>query len=159
MAEVQQYRNTEGKGFQYIGEAPPPFDYLDANVYVNRKKKKAGSGMECMCIPKPGQPCCGEDCLNRMMMMECNPKSCPCPEQCANMNFQRCKYANVTVFKTEWKGWGLQTLTDLPAGTFLLEYTGEVVNYAGTPCARVHVGEGGHVLSGACICVCVRADA
>ena len=33
------------------------------------------------------------------------------------------------VFKTEKKGFGLRTLEDIPAGAFVIEYCGEIVDY------------------------------
>ena len=72
---------------------------------------------------------CGEDsdCINRATKMECV-GDCACGSACQNQRFQRCEYANVSVIKTEKKGHGLRTNTDLRPGDFIFEYIGEVIN-------------------------------
>lgn len=77
---------------------------------------------------------CGEDCLNRMLMIECGSR-CPLGEHCSNKRFQKVcchifqlfsesdffiyffqkQYMKLTPFKTEKKGWGLMTLESIPA--------------------------------------------
>lgn len=69
---------------------------------------------------------CLDDCLNRMLMIECGPK-CSLGDHCLNKRFQKCQSAKVEMFKTKKKGWGLRTTTELPANTFIMEYVGEVV--------------------------------
>ena len=54
---------------------------------------------------------CGEDCLNRLLMIECG-CFCPCAEFCTNQNFSKKNNAPIVPFKTEMKGWGLKALTD-----------------------------------------------
>ena len=44
---------------------------------------------------------------------------CPCGEYCNNKRFQRGVYAQVEVFKTDKKGWGLRALTDIPQWVIL----------------------------------------
>ncbi|ESO12796.1 hypothetical protein HELRODRAFT_62386, partial [Helobdella robusta] len=39
------------------------------------------------------------------------------------------KYAATKCFQTDWKGWGLQADEDMPVGTFIMEYVGEVLDY------------------------------
>lgn len=58
--------------------------------------------------------------------MECV-GDCNCGTACQNTRFQRKQYANVTVIKTEKKGYGLRTQTDLRANDFIFEYLGEVI--------------------------------
>ena len=73
-----------------------------------------------------GIQACGEDCLNRLLMIECG-KRCPCGDYCTNRSFQRRLRAPVAPIKTELKGWGLKALVDLKPNTFLIEYVGEVI--------------------------------
>lgn len=40
--------------------------------------------MVCQCAPKSGEVACGEDCLNRMLNVECLPQQCPCGSLCTN---------------------------------------------------------------------------
>ncbi|KAE9378964.1 hypothetical protein N431DRAFT_326970 [Stipitochalara longipes BDJ] len=72
---------------------------------------------------------CGEDsdCINRATKMECM-GDCNCGVRCQNQRFQRKKYANVSVIKTEKKGYGLRANTDLNPNDFIFEYIGEVIN-------------------------------
>lgn len=58
--------------------------------------------------------------------MECV-GDCNCGLACQNTRFQRKQYADVTVIKTEKKGYGLRTQTDLRANDFIFEYLGEVI--------------------------------
>lgn len=58
--------------------------------------------------------------------MECV-GDCNCGASCQNTRFQRKQYADVTVIKTEKKGYGLRTQTDLRANDFIFEYLGEVI--------------------------------
>ncbi|RDW78418.1 histone-lysine N-methyltransferase-1 [Coleophoma crateriformis] len=73
---------------------------------------------------------CGEDsdCINRATKMECVAKDCNCGLDCQNQRFQRKQYANVSVIKTEKKGYGLRANTDLQPNDFIFEYIGEVIN-------------------------------
>ena len=73
---------------------------------------------------------CGEDsdCINRATKMECVNGDCNCGVRCQNQRFQRRQYANVSVIKTEKKGYGLRANTDLNPNDFIFEYIGEVIN-------------------------------
>jgi SET domain-containing protein len=73
---------------------------------------------------------CGEDsdCINRATKMECLDDECNCGSSCQNQRFQRKQFANVSVIKTEKKGYGLRTDSDLQANDFIFEYIGEVIN-------------------------------
>lgn len=72
---------------------------------------------------------CGDDsdCINRATKMECI-GDCGCGADCQNQRFQQQQYANVTVIKTEKKGYGLRADVDLHANDFIYEYVGEVIN-------------------------------
>lgn len=58
--------------------------------------------------------------------MECA-ADCGCGAACQNQRFLRKQYADVTVIKTEKKGYGLRTNKDLSANDFIFEYIGEVI--------------------------------
>ncbi|KAK3110762.1 histone methyltransferase set2 [Teratosphaeriaceae sp. CCFEE 6253] len=58
--------------------------------------------------------------------MECA-ADCGCGAACQNQRFLRKQFANVTVIKTEKKGYGLRADTDLKPDDFIFEYIGEVV--------------------------------
>ncbi|KAI0167933.1 hypothetical protein BJ166DRAFT_243902 [Pestalotiopsis sp. NC0098] len=73
---------------------------------------------------------CGEDadCINRITKMECFDRDCNCGDGCENQRFQQKRYANVSVIKTDKKGFGLRANSDLQANVFIYEYIGEVIN-------------------------------
>lgn len=58
--------------------------------------------------------------------MECI-GDCGCGTNCQNQRFQQKQYANVSVIKTEKKGYGLRTNTDLRPDEFIFEYVGDVI--------------------------------
>lgn len=73
---------------------------------------------------------CGEDsdCINRATKMECLAGGGNCGDGCQNQRFQRKQFADVSVIKTEKKGFGLRANVDMQANDFIFEYIGEVIN-------------------------------
>ncbi|KAI1768786.1 hypothetical protein GGR53DRAFT_462171 [Hypoxylon sp. FL1150] len=73
---------------------------------------------------------CGDDsdCINRATKMECVDGDCNCGNGCQNQRFQQKQYADVSVIKTEKKGFGLRANARLEANDFIFEYIGEVIN-------------------------------
>lgn len=70
-------------------------------------------------------PCKGH--LKRTFIKECWTK-CGCNKNCGNRVVQHGISHNLQVFWTaDGKGWGLRTLEDLPKGTFVCEYVGEIL--------------------------------
>ena len=59
--------------------------------------------------------------------MECF-GDCGCGSDCQNQRFQRQQFAEVTVIKTEKKGYGLRADSDLQPNDFIFEYIGEVIH-------------------------------
>ncbi|XP_031829753.1 SET domain containing 2 isoform X2 [Nomia melanderi] len=109
------------------------FEYLHENLYLTeRYTNKETKRMVCDCFLteeeiERGELGCGEDCLNRLLMIECGPR-CVVSDRCTNKRFQNCEYAKCEVFRTEKKGFGLRAMVDLSAGEFIMEYVGEVVD-------------------------------
>lgn len=60
--------------------------------------------------------------------MECVDGECNCGRGCQNQRFQRKQWADVSVIKTEKKGFGLRANTALQPNDFVFEYIGEVIN-------------------------------
>nr|XP_059883691.1 LOW QUALITY PROTEIN: histone-lysine N-methyltransferase SETD2-like [Delphinus delphis] len=120
------------------GKMPCYFDLIEENVYLTERKKNKShrdfKRMQCECTPlskderAQGEIACGEDCLNRLLMIECSSR-CPNGDYCSNRRFQRKQHADVEVILTEKKGWGLRAVKDLPSNTFVLEYCGEVLDH------------------------------
>lgn len=65
--------------------------------------------------------------MNREMMYECLADECKVPG-CQNQRFRRRQYAQLEVFPTPGKGFGLRCATDLEAGDFVVEYCGEILD-------------------------------
>jgi SET domain-containing protein len=63
-----------------------------------------------------------------MTLMECTNDGCGCHSECGNQRFQKRDYADVSIFKTEKKGYGVRANSDIPAGRFIYEYVGEVID-------------------------------
>ena len=104
-----------------------------ASLSLCRKLNKQSREMECDCTMaltradvEAGRRGCGDDCLNRLLMIECGP-DCALGRFCGNRRFQNIENARVEVFKTEWKGFGLRALDDIAADEFIMEYVGEVL--------------------------------
>ncbi|XP_055520671.1 histone-lysine N-methyltransferase SETD2 isoform X2 [Leucoraja erinacea] len=116
---------------------PPYFELIDENLYLTERKKSKShrdiKRMQCECVlPREdrerGELACGEDCLNRLLMIECSSR-CLHGEYCTNRRFQRRQYADVDVILTERKGWGLRADKELSVNSFVLEYCGEVLDH------------------------------
>lgn len=60
--------------------------------------------------------------------MECSASAGNCGGGCQNQRFQRKQWTGVSVIKTDKKGFGLRTDSDLHPNDFVYEYIGEVIN-------------------------------
>jgi len=58
-------------------------------------------------------------------IFECN-TSCKCRKTCLNRVVQEPLKTSLQLFLTEKKGWGVRTLADIPKGSFVCTYLGEV---------------------------------
>lgn len=116
-------------------EALAGFVNLEECLYA---KKRLGSAknnefMECDCFEDfhdGVNHACGEDsdCINRLTLIECVNGLCgACGEDCQNQRFQKKQYADIAVFQTEKKGYGVRAETDIEAHQFIYEYMGEVI--------------------------------
>ncbi|CAK8674987.1 unnamed protein product [Clavelina lepadiformis] len=111
----------------------PQFDMIYENSYLFVKKKsrarKEIRRMLCDCVNHEDdtKPPCGDDCLNRLLMIECSAR-CPFGDDCTNKRFQRREYVPTEVFQTDWKGWGLRAKENLAPSKLVMEYCGEVLN-------------------------------
>ncbi|KAF2145929.1 uncharacterized protein K452DRAFT_242332 [Aplosporella prunicola CBS 121167] len=115
-------------------EAIGSFEVIAACTYGNKYMGSTEHALECDCVEEwdpetKNNTACGEDsdCINRATKMECA-GDCGCGPKCQNQRFLRKQYANVTVIKTEQKGYGLRANTDLYPNDFIFEYIGEVIN-------------------------------
>ncbi|RXH92141.1 hypothetical protein DVH24_021164 [Malus domestica] len=98
-------------------------------LHRGRKTQNIDEIMVCHCKPpSDGQLGCGDDCLNRMLNIECVRGACPCRDLCSNQQFQKRRYAKLEKFRSGKKGFGLRLLEDIFKGHFLIEYVGEVLD-------------------------------
>ncbi|KAK9137995.1 hypothetical protein Sjap_008589 [Stephania japonica] len=123
-------RETGGE-FAYTLEGLVKEIFLDECVSMNRDPQQHNHvycnncPLERSKIGRAPDPCKGH--LVRKFIKECWSK-CGCSKLCGNRVVQRGITCNLQVFFTsEGKGWGLRTLEDLPRGTFVCEYVGEIL--------------------------------
>ncbi|QEU58519.1 Set2 [Kluyveromyces lactis] len=116
-------------------EAKKTYAELDICTYT---PKNLGDSkhefMECDCFEefRDGlNHACGEDsdCINRATLIECVNGLCKhsCGTDCQNQRFQKKAYADISVFKTERKGFGVRANSDIEPHNFIYEYIGEVI--------------------------------
>lgn len=109
------------------------FEQIEENEFkTERSICREAKYMICDCFMtkheiNAGQYGCGEDCMNRMLMLECGSR-CNVGGRCTNNRFQKIQNANCTIFKTDKKGFGMKAVNFIPAGDFIMEYVGEVLN-------------------------------
>ncbi|KAF9687177.1 hypothetical protein SADUNF_Sadunf02G0066600 [Salix dunnii] len=85
--------------------------------------------MVCYCKAQAGGKLgCGDECLNRMLNIECVQGTCPCGDLCSNQQFQKRNYAKMAWDRCGKKGFGLRLEEDISRGQFLIEYVGEVLD-------------------------------
>lgn len=103
----------------------PDFVKIVSNQYSSEAKKKLKTEiLTCKCSPDNR---CANECHNRIIFYECNPKSCPCGTKCTNTKIQNCETLPVNIFLTAEKGWGVKTPFSITAESFIIEYVGSIV--------------------------------
>ncbi|XP_076470902.1 histone-lysine N-methyltransferase NSD2-like [Babylonia areolata] len=111
---------------------PAPFKFIKTSVPVGNVQLYKADLSEiphCECKPDQENPCGSDsECLNRMLMYECNPSVCPAKEACRNQRFQKRDYPENVPYRTESRGWGLKTLMDIKKGQFVNEYVGDLID-------------------------------
>jgi hypothetical protein len=102
---------------------------ITRNIFTHRPPKTVTEDdvMICSCVVEDGVGC-GADCLNRLVLAECDPAYCPCGTACQNQRFSRRKFKETAVERTGKKGHGLFAKEHIKAGEFILEYLGEVLH-------------------------------
>jgi hypothetical protein len=72
--------------------------------------------------------CSNDSCTNRHLKIECSAKECRAGDSCQNQRMQRMQYAKMERVRVEGKGFGIVAGEDIPAGDFIGEYQGEVID-------------------------------
>ncbi|KAF8092644.1 hypothetical protein N665_0407s0023 [Sinapis alba] len=128
-AKRGKYKEQKSKPLP--GNKKACFRAIKTNQFLhrNRKNQTIDEIMVCHCKPPPdGRLGCGEECLNRMLNIECLHGTCPAGDLCSNQQFQKRKYVKFERFQSGKKGYGLRLLEDVREGQFLIEYVGEVLD-------------------------------
>ena len=79
---------------------------------------------------------CGDRCMNRILRFECSSgkskqsQTCKVGAHCSNRALQDKRYAEVEVFREPNMGWGLKAKEFVASGTLVIEYVGEIIDYA-----------------------------
>ncbi|KAK7896836.1 hypothetical protein WMY93_022161 [Mugilogobius chulae] len=60
------------------------------------------------------------------LIFECN-HACSCWRTCKNRVVQKGLRVRMELFRTQKKGWGVRALQDIPQGTFVCQYVGEII--------------------------------
>ncbi|KAF5467903.1 hypothetical protein F2P56_012110 [Juglans regia] len=124
-----KYKGLECK--RSTGYQESTFKRISTNEFLHRRRKTQTIDeiMVCHCKPSPkGLLGCGDECLNRVLNIECVQGTCPCGELCSNQQFQKQRYAKLEWFRSGKKGYGLKLVEDISKGQFLIEYVGEVLD-------------------------------
>ncbi|TKS78009.1 Histone-lysine N-methyltransferase EHMT1 [Collichthys lucidus] len=61
------------------------------------------------------------------VLFECN-HACSCWRTCRNRVVQNGLRVRLQLFKTQKMGWGVKAMQDIPQGTFICEYVGEIIS-------------------------------
>ncbi|TMS03333.1 Histone-lysine N-methyltransferase EHMT1 [Larimichthys crocea] len=61
------------------------------------------------------------------VLFECN-HACSCWRNCRNRVVQNGLRVRLQLFKTQKMGWGVKAMQDIPQGTFICEYVGEIIS-------------------------------
>ncbi|XP_065214997.1 uncharacterized protein NSD [Planococcus citri] len=115
-----------------LGLKPPRYVRIKSNKPIGNVKVvelNTSNIPECRCDPSSERPCAPEsDCLNRILLVECNPRVCAAGERCLNQAFEKRVYPPLMPCRTDKRGWGLKTLVDIKKGDFIIEYVGEMID-------------------------------
>lgn len=123
---IEKMRNMEKPRFKLIKQNRPINNVSQSthdDIQMSAKQR-------CECKPDGDVLCGTDDCLNRLMMLECEPSTCPVGDKCKNQRFRKRQYPVCIPFRTEHVGWGLRTTQDIKKGDFVIEYVGELIDEA-----------------------------
>ncbi|KOM30165.1 hypothetical protein LR48_Vigan967s003700 [Vigna angularis] len=121
--------NKTGGEFAFTAHGLLKEAFLEECIAINRNSKNYFYCKACPFEQSKNddclEPCKGH--LKQKFIKECWSK-CGCAKHCGNRVVQRGISCKLQVFLTsDGKGWGLRTLEDLPKGTFVCEFVGEIL--------------------------------
>lgn len=109
---LKEYNLQRSNSFKLKQSKPPPWVKIKVNKPFGKLQLVVDDnhGNCCECDPKSERPCSSDtDCLNRLMMLECNDKICKAGDKCCNQRFKKRQEAEVEYFNTGTRGWGLRS--------------------------------------------------
>lgn len=116
----------------FVAAKPKPYQKIKNNQPVHPVRLQTNKeNIVCDCRPELSS-LCGPDsnCLNRLLMTECNPKHCPSGTMCQNQKILKHEYPPLKIINTDNKGHGLISDVLIKAGDFVIEYVGELIDNA-----------------------------
>ncbi|BFF94646.1 probable histone-lysine N-methyltransferase [Drosophila madeirensis] len=132
--QLEELGNMEAINKQFLrSEGLLTFQLLRENQYhcsrqLSRERVEAEMECDCSCSgDSTAAGRCGTGCINRMLMIECGPL-CSNGKRCTNKRFQLQQGWPCRVFRTEKKGCGVAAELRIPAGEYIVEYVGEVID-------------------------------
>ncbi|KAK9144655.1 hypothetical protein Sjap_004558 [Stephania japonica] len=142
VADISQGKeNMPIRAFNTIDDSkPPPFEYVTRMIYPSWYNLIPPMGCNCVngcsdsakchCVVKNGGGLPfnhnGAIVEAKPLVHECGP-SCKCPPSCPNRVSQNGISFQLEIFKTELRGWGVRSIDSIPSGSFICEYTGELL--------------------------------
>lgn len=133
--ENKRFSVTVNNAIDY--DSVPAFKYVKTVDY--RVKGQSKLGCDCKATCSKATNCCPNlkgnafvyddderlSAKEHQMIIECN-EFCSCDAKCPNRP-KKPKNA-FCLFKTPDRGWALKTLENIPVGSFVIEYTGELID-------------------------------
>ncbi|CAH0555529.1 unnamed protein product [Brassicogethes aeneus] len=127
----KEFKNSKDIKRQNLSKIPP-YIKIKVNKPVGNVRQfdpNLSNTTPCECDPKAAQPCGPDsDCLNRLLLTECDADVCPAGTRCCNQCFEKKEYPPLTPARTSERGWGLKTLAPVKKGQFVIEYVGEMID-------------------------------
>ena len=120
---------------------PPSYKHVHSLRYnpLTKPKRKPPTGESCECHSN-GCSTCDDNCLNRMVMMECIGEkdkgngdknlywNCNVGPSCGNRQMSQRAFAKCKPKREQGKGWGLVSIDGIKLGGLVQEYVGEVID-------------------------------
>lgn len=112
-------------------QLPISYKHIKTNrlIYPVKREDLFSETHLCNCKKTDDEPCgINSSCINRLTYFLCNKDDCLAGEKCCNKVFGERYQPKVAVRPFSGKGFGLITLEPIKAGSFIIEYVGDVID-------------------------------